>query len=63
MIAKSLEDYQMGKGRVKTPVLGAEFYGCMQNKGVLSCVCVLLAVFCALKRQAATLTFGKDKKT
>jgi hypothetical protein len=34
----------------------------MQNKPALSCVCVLPAVICALKRQAASLTLGKEKR-
>jgi hypothetical protein len=62
MIVKSLGNDAHGKRARKTPRKKIEFYGCMQNKAALSCVCVLPAVFCALKRQAVSLTLGKEKK-
>jgi hypothetical protein len=34
----------------------------MQNNPALSCVCILPAVFCALKRQAASFDPWKRKK-
>ena len=62
MIVKSLANGAWGKRTRKTPNNWIEFYGCMQNKAALSCVCVLSAVICALKRQAASLIPGKEKK-
>jgi hypothetical protein len=62
MIVKSLGNDTPGKRTRKIPRDQGELYGCIQNKAALSCVCVLPAVFCALKRQAASLNPGKEKK-
>ena len=62
MIVKSLGKDAHGKRARKNPSEQGELYGCIQNKAVLSCVCVLPVVICALKRQVDNVSPGKAKK-